>query len=530
MGHDPSYAILPVILCVCFSPAAEAATQEDVGLQLRADTRVVQIDVTVRDAQGKTIEGLKKSDFTITDNGKPRQFTIFGASRKPDAGQPEAAVVLPARESLPPNVFTNVGQPAPVPEGHSTIILLDGINGWFENFVWARKGVIGLMNKIPADEKIAVYAIYTFSGMQVVQDYTPDRQRVIDVMSTLIPQGMEPGPPDMEAPMAAMTDSGDQGGGAARDYSKQPARERQHFLNAGSDDVRRSLSAFAANLKNVPGRKTVFWVTQGFPPTQLRGMNQDAWDKTFSALNDANVAVNPVDSNGVGGPPRKWGSGAILSMMQVADRTGGHAFYGRNDIDGALADGINEARNSYTLGFYLGEVDGHYHELKVRVNRPGVQLNYRQGYYSQSEPKTDSSQKKAEMRSVLLNPINSTAVGITASVGMTAGAPRDTLNVRLKLTPNSLSVKQLAGRWTGKVEELFLQLNADGREVGRQSDTRQFSVATEGKAAYDAAGVTLPQAMPMMPGAVKLSIIVRDIASGRVGSLVIPLDGLVQLR
>jgi hypothetical protein len=69
---------------VCFrvSPpsVARAAMQDDGTLKLRADARVVQIDVIVRDSQGKRVDDLTKSDFTVTDNGKPRAFTIFSVS------------------------------------------------------------------------------------------------------------------------------------------------------------------------------------------------------------------------------------------------------------------------------------------------------------------------------------------------------------------------------------------------------------------------------------------------------------------
>lgn len=70
-------------------------------------------------------------------------------------------------------------------------------------------------------------------------------------------------------------------------------------------------------------------------------------------------------------------------MVRIAAETGGHAYYGRNDLDGGIISGISDSRNSYALGFYLGEIDGNYHQLKVRVDRPAVQLNYRKGYYAQ---------------------------------------------------------------------------------------------------------------------------------------------------
>ena len=56
---------------------------------MHAEARVVQVDVTVRDSKGKPVQDLKKEDFTITDNGKPRAFTIFSFNNLNDASQPK---------------------------------------------------------------------------------------------------------------------------------------------------------------------------------------------------------------------------------------------------------------------------------------------------------------------------------------------------------------------------------------------------------------------------------------------------------
>src|SRR5271168_3971381 len=94
---------------------AQARMQEDGTLKLRADTRVVQIDVTVRDSQGTPVEDLTKTDFAVTDNGKPRPFTIFSVNNLNDAtpdhaapgspGETENSLPLPVRPVLPPGTF-----------------------------------------------------------------------------------------------------------------------------------------------------------------------------------------------------------------------------------------------------------------------------------------------------------------------------------------------------------------------------------------------------------------------------------------
>lgn len=511
---------------------------------MHADTRVVEIDVIVRDSHGKPLEDLKQSDFTVTDNGKPRPFDIFSVNRdrpNPVDSAPGEQARKPADlPPLPPNVFTNVGVAAKPPEGHSTIILLDCINGWFDTFGYARQGVLGLMTRIPADEKIAIYVIQNGDGLGILQDYTTDRARLTGAMAHFIPQGMHPAPPGMSMDGQGLVEAPPHDGPPKKalcatcsppppDASVASPRERQASLQVGSEAVRLSLQALAERLRQQPGRKSVFWLTEGFPPRQLRDMNQFGWDKTVTALNDANIAVNTVDSFGMGGPPSRFrGPGGILAMEQIADETGGRSYFHRSDLDAAMASGIADSRVSYTLAFYLTELDGKYHSLKVHVDRPGLDLNYRQGYYAQTEAIQISSARKSDINSALLNPLGVNDVGITAKLDLVPGKPRAILTAHLKLDPQSLSIRQSPGGWSGKIEELFVELNAVGREVGRVSDTKQFEIGAAQKSKYDSQGVVLSQPIQLAPGAATLSVVVRDTASGRTGTLIISLDKIVQ--
>ena len=163
------------------------------SVTLRTDTRVVEIDVTVRDSHGKPVEDLQKSDFTITDDGKPREFTIFNFIRSaiPQRHHCREHALPPPPQILPRNTFTNVGQPhCHRQQGHVTVILLDGINGWFDNFAFSRQAVIGMLDQVPADEKIALYVISKGEGLVILQDYTTDHDRLLDAITKYTPRSM----------------------------------------------------------------------------------------------------------------------------------------------------------------------------------------------------------------------------------------------------------------------------------------------------------------------------------------------------
>ena len=49
----------------------------------RSGTRIVSVDATVTDAQGRLVPGLEREDFTILDNDKPQEITFFDSNVQP---------------------------------------------------------------------------------------------------------------------------------------------------------------------------------------------------------------------------------------------------------------------------------------------------------------------------------------------------------------------------------------------------------------------------------------------------------------
>jgi len=297
--------------------------------------------------------------------------------------------------------------------------------------------------------------------------------------------------------------------------------QQDFWIDRASEITRSTFDTFAQQLRSVPGRKSILWLTQGLPARLMR--EPATWGKTIARLNDANVAVNAIDEEGVGGGEggaRIWGGGGIISEQMLAKWTGGQAFFDRNDLDGAMAQSIANSRIDYTLGFYLGDLDGEYHELKVKVNRHGLELNHRLGYIAKADAVHNKENRKTELESVLLNPLNLTDVGIAAKIERKAG----NLEIHLQLTPESLTLAEANGVWNGKVEELFVEKNdATSKQMASLRQMETFHIKPEGKADYDKRGRISTQTMRYVNGATKLVIVIRDSATGRTGSLTVPL-------
>ena len=492
---------------------------------------MVQIEVAVKDSHDGPVTGLTKKDFILSDAGKLRSIDIFSAEtsesgNSPTSGSSRTAAVRPA-QGEPPIVFSNRNA-TPPPSGQSTVIVLDHASGELDGLRWARQNVLDLIGKERSDERIALYVIDRMSGLSLIQDYTTDRALLLRSMSGHVPGFVSPPPNYFPQPGELATGMLAVGALAGPRYpSGTLARPDEQPYEDAVEDVRLSMLAIAEHLALVPGRKSVFWVSAGFRPLSVAGTRWDEssdWQKTITALNEADVAVNAIDTTDSANSA--WQDNRLV-IKQIADETGGRIW--RANSVGALDAGIEESRRTYTLGFYLadGERDGKFHELQLKVNRPGLQLSYRRGYYAglsdMPDPVTEKVHNAETLETALLNQIDSPAIGITARVDVAPGESRSTLNVRMNLAAGSLSLEARGEDWTGRVDELFVELNEQGRTLAKISDTKEFEFASANRGDYENEGVTWPFSIPLMDGAAKMAIVVRDGKTGHVGSLTVPL-------
>ena len=378
---------------------------------IHVNSREVVVDVTVTDGKGVPVQGLTKGDFSITDEGKPRTITSFeiGSKFAPITGRPTPLHPAPERDAGP--------DAAPI--GHSTAIILDEVNSYFEDAYQAKKSVADVMAKIPADERIALYAIVRHQGLVLFADYSTDRDALRHALANHRATGTRPnmrskldakGGDELDAPANSdplthraraqdelcgdafgLSPAETTGGDQDMPPWSGPLKSCQELFAAwhsNAEEARLSLQKLGEQLTPIPGRKSIFWITEAFPRWLIRGADAFAWDKTLHELNEANAAVNTIDIRGLimYGQPA---TGAISTMIQIAERTGGKAYFNRNDTDGALEQGIAASRLIYTLRFALpdSERDKKFHTLKVKVNRPHVEVYARQGYYAGGEEK-----------------------------------------------------------------------------------------------------------------------------------------------
>jgi len=133
-------------------------------------------------------------------------------------------------------------------------------------------------------------------------------------------------------------------------------------------------------------------------PTMLIAVDlENAVQECVNVLRDARVTLYTIDPAGLQVNPGEYGAGAAFNdpfggnyeFNRLAKATGGRTLYGRNDVDAEIGTAIRDGSSFYTLT-YRPQVPptnlNKFYRIKVTVDRPGLTVTTREGYYLQFGP------------------------------------------------------------------------------------------------------------------------------------------------
>jgi VWFA-related protein len=397
---------------------------------LRTRARLVLLDVVVTNGKGKPVQGLKASDFTLLEDGVPQVLSSFQEHTPITA---EEVAKAAAAVKLPANHFTNYD---PVPnESAATVFLLDALDTPIQAQMYLRDQMIAYMKTVPAGTKIAIFQLDT--QLRMIQGFTSDQEVLRQVVSSK--RNQPESSPLLGGPM-----------------SPGYVRERIRL-----DILTQAMQGLARYLGPFPGRKNLIWFTGRVPiPLYGPGFNVpfpdmtsfiDDFSKTTDVLTLSRIAVYPVDSrgletnlafsaaNGVGDPRgselREFSSRQFYQhgdLDDVAEATGGRAFYNTNGLKDAIAEVVDTGSNYYTLSYNPSnhDWDGGYRKLQVKLAEEGLHLEYRRGYYARNDEVAESrhmAQLQNSRRRVLPVPADGKTPSprLDAAMKMGAAAPKD---------------------------------------------------------------------------------------------------------
>jgi VWFA-related protein len=421
----------------------------------------------------------------------------------------------------------------------------------------ARLQILKFLGTLQSGDHVALYALRP-EGVVVVHDFTDDPAELVVAAGTL-----GSGLLGSAAPTPAIGPSANIGRPTAareiRDWLAGPG----HKVNVPRDASPRrvivgsAFQAIAEHLRDIPGRKNVVWISSHFPPlwAGLPVMPYDYFADAEShyeelrsfarRLGSADLSVYPLDPKGL--PCEKCGepaSGPVIgeggaayvppaptsvryllgerhTMDLVASETGGHAFYDTNGLDQILREVLDENRVTYELGYYPGDAawDGKYHDVELKVKGNGLTVRCRKGYFAIDEPPRNNPER------ALLDAAKSAVESL--GIGLTVKVPSNPLSwsrqdIVLNIDTHDVHFDEGDGRWKGQLDLVLVQVGKDGRVLDGVKDHLELVLHPN---TYDVAmerGWFYPKSVNVNPEAEKLRVVVRDVATGAVGSVSVP--------
>jgi VWFA-related protein len=503
----------------------------------------VQVNVVVTDKKGEPVRGLTKDDFTLLDSGKPQSISFFAEETNElmaPAGTQSSALVQPAASHTFSNRFEEkIGVPTSV-----TVILIDYLNTHFTDMAYARNQVVKFLRQLQPQDRVALYSL---SGqLRILHDFTTDADALLRALDRAPNQETH----QMSGSDFDPADTGDDAVDAMLDAAN--ARMSQFFTTDRVTKTADAIESIASHLSGLPGRKNLVWVSGSFPnqilgvdgdPVGFQSFNQDI-ENAARALNNANIAIYPVDARGLIAPPLNMSQPGPTArrlqtappprisparenfdtMNMLADRTGGRAFYNTNDIKSAVRHAIDDSRVTYVLSYYPNDIiwDGHFHEIKVQVKRSSTEIRYRRGYFAFLENPDNANIGKRQMADAVESPLESTELGvaITAEAVDVPGARQ--LKTHLKFDTGQLRFALKGDRWCDKVDMVWVQLGSDGKTLDSFSQTLDLNLLQK---TYDSAqkeGLRVSGTLHVRDNVAEVRFVARDEGTGAIGSLNIP--------
>ncbi len=334
-------------------PAQAAAAQQPAPAQQQGArpivvrTPVVIVPVTVKDNHGQLVGDLTSDDFRILADNVEQKVATFSSDPVP-----LSAVVLidnDLNQSVAPRVQKSLSAISGGfgPNDEVALVVYDELPQTVSDFSYNNDALFTTLRRFEIG-----------SHDQTV--YTDP------AMPTGVPATGETPPPEVPTPPNP---------NGARLYLPQ----RFHSVVALNDAI------FAASQmlrgRGRDRRKIIFLISDETDS----GNNAHGFDETLRSLLVSDVSLYSISVSYTVPVGKKLIQKGALSLQKYAADTGGDTYYARNrtDLERLYSEVTEQARNEYTLTFSPQEVakGQDYHPIEVRVKRPDLNVESREGYY-----------------------------------------------------------------------------------------------------------------------------------------------------
>jgi VWFA-related protein len=515
-------------------PAALGQDPQQGGYVIKMNGELVLTNVVARDLKtGELVHGLKAGDFHVWENGKPQQISTFDFQSVDMATPLNEATV--SGLAAGPGASAGKAVVAARPEdlrNHRLIVMFFDLTSMqpedLDRCVDAVRDFLRSKTQ-PAD---LVALVSLGNTLHVDQDFTADKDSLIREVGAY---------------------NGTEGQGFALGTTANSNQEEDttaytpdesEYNDVNTDRELFAIRSVAQSLEKIPEKKSMLYFSGGIQRDGIE--NEASLRAATNAAVRANMSVYSVDTRGlqavlpVGdastGSLRgnaAYNGGALMNNMnsnaatqEVMDTlsrdTGGKAFFDSNDFAPAFAQVQRDTSAYYAIGYRSTDTarDGKYRRLVIKVDRPGIKLEYRQGYYAPADFRHSGREDRER---VLEEQLASDLPATDIAVYMDASYFR--LDERRYFVPVSLLVpgSQIPFVKGGDKDKATLDIIGQvidevKRPIGEVRQTVKLDLDPSLQARQKNIEYTTSFNLP--PGKYEMKFVVRENQTGRMGSFV----------
>jgi VWFA-related protein len=545
---------------------------------IKFETSLVQTDVMVFDKQGRFVEGLKPEQFQLRINKTPREISFFEMVRSGGySGQRDElknAQPNPDKTAAPPKPNLSDSQ------RRSIIFFVDDYHLAPDSLSRARTALLDFIdNRVHENDLVAITSPSGQVGF--LQQFTANKDALHSAVARLnyrnAPKTDVDQPP-MSQYIAMKIREGDEQAmiyyiqeiqkqhcymgicSVTPDGARQMVRNRAQQIVAESapstDDTLRLLEGLMRTAAQIPGRKLVFVISDGFYLSDSKTTSIDRLKRVTDAAGRAGVVIYTLDARGIVGdgvdltndkPIDSKGMLTAASIGQIsasqdgltalAADTGGQAFLNTNQpMHEWVEKVIDETSRYYLLAWKPDNEEqkrGKFKNIEVSVvGRPDLKVRVRTSYFKSAalpllttKKKKDKDPAKAredDMRLVIDAPVTQHEIPADVDVRFVQLPGFGTRIVAtVSIDDSALTFDVAEGKLAADVDIGGIVYDDKGKPIDSFVGRLRILQRT-GHAAANAAGQqkrSIYRFSTLVPGGLyQVRIAIRDLKSSRTGS------------
>jgi VWFA-related protein len=577
-NHSSSIVAVAILTFTILIPAISNGKEDKSQIKFTARTELVLIPTIVTDKAGNHITGLKKEDFTVQEDHAEQQITTFDEIRTDQRTVPRP---------LHTNEFSNyvAGQPSTsrmtlivldlintpfMAQAAGRQELLKYLTASLDNreptalYTLTRDG-LQVIHDFTTDPRILAAALHKVKGDPYEMVDSPEEVEAIT--GTASPDGSSGDPSSTTS--GSNGSSGKSGRSAQASVQSEAAKLQSMLedseLNFQSFEQRLAITCtldgmadIARALAGYPGRKSLIWASGGFPfnvsdnSMQLAPAGRETladvlplYEHTWQLLNDAQVSLYPVDIKGlqtvtlpnasIRKPGKNFGQHALNKQMDTqatfqtfASVTGGRAYYNSNDLVKGFREAVNDSSQYYMLGYYLNHSNTKpgWRKLTVHVKRDHTEVRAREGFFVTNATVDPESNRKLDIMSALQSPLDSTSLALVVQWGKVEAGKDSTskhVHYEIHFSPQS-DVINASDNNHVSLDVVTLAFTPEGKRSGDPAgQTVDVHLTPERTEIIRKQGLVFREVLNVAPGEYRVRFVVRDVFTGRTGSVAAPL-------